>query len=194
MIPDPSTDDTRTVFCKTCEEWRHPRHACARDSDHETMPLPVLRLREEGPLVMEEFVEYDSGTGPETRRRHGIAKFDLLAHANGPSSTFGMTRSVYYLADEHDPASVIEAWIGANRDTLAGRGLTTENISRALSKKRFKEAWQGLRKNRDFDVLDEPDRSSRGGGQDEQTECPFCGEEIARLPTHLPCEGSSNGA
>ncbi len=191
MLPDPPVDDTKTVFCQICKEWRHPRHACARDSAHETASLPILRLREEGPSVMEDFVGDNSGTSPESRREHALAKFDLMAHAGGPFSTFGATKPIYYLTNEHAPEDVIEAWIKANEDGLAGRDLTTENITRALSKKRFKQAWRELRESKDFEVLGEPNRDTRGG-QKGPTECPFCGEEIARLPSHLPCDGPSN--
>lgn len=132
MLPDPPPDATRTVFCQACEAWRHPRHACARNPDHETAPLPVLRLREKGPLVRADFGKAKGGMSPEVRGEHAIAKFDLLAHSAGTFSTFGRTQPVYYLADEHDPAAVIETWLAANEETIAGRGLTTENVTRAL--------------------------------------------------------------
>jgi hypothetical protein len=190
MFPDPPGDE-RTVFCRTCGEWRHPRHACARDADHDTAPLPVLRLRRDGPSVLRRFDDSASRSNPESRRQHAIAKFDPMAHADGPSSTFGATRPVYYLADDHDPAAVIEEWVTANEATLADRDLTTENLTRALSKRSFKQAWRDLRERREFDVFGDPDRGG-GGDHSSTTACPFCGEEINRLPAHLPCDASSD--
>lgn len=40
------------------------------------------------------------------------------------------------------------------------------------------------------------DRSHSGGhhGKDLDRECPFCGEETASLPDHLPCNGCSGGS
>ncbi|WP_079990749.1 HNH endonuclease signature motif containing protein [Haloarcula sp. CBA1127] len=116
-----------------------------------------------------------------------------MAHAKGTSSTFGATQAVYYLDNEHAPADVIKNWLDANEGTLAGRELTTENITRVLSKTRFKEAWQNLREKHDFEILDEPDHADRGGGQTEKIECSLCGKKVKRLPNHLPtCTGSSD--
>lgn len=103
---------------------------------------------------------------------------------------FGSTRPVYYLTDEHHPSDVIEKWLDINRLQLSGRGLTTENVTRALSKREFKEAWRELRRERDFEVLSNHDPRNRGGGQTGEFECPYCGEMVKRLPTHLPCDGS----
>jgi hypothetical protein len=193
MFPDPPGDGRRTVFCRTCTAWRHPRHACARDSSHETAPLSVMRLRRDGPSALSGFDDSESRMGPESRRQHAVGKFDLTTHADGPSSTFGTTEPVYYLTDAHDPAVVIERWIAANEGTLSGRGLTTENVTRALSKAAFEAAWRDLRERREFDALDDPERGARGGGDHGgETECPFCGARVATLPEHLPCDAASD--
>jgi hypothetical protein len=144
-----------------------------------------MKLRREGPLSGEKF----SGTSYESKEKHGIAKFDLLAHSGGTNSTFGGTRSIYYLSHEHMPKDVLQTWIRVNKETLEGRELTTENITRALSKQQFKKAWKQLCDEIDFQVLDEPDHASRGGGGDnyEEKECPYCGETIKTLHGHLPC-------
>ena len=185
MLPDPPDDDDKTVFCQTCGVWVHPRASCARDSGHETAPLPVMKLRREGPLSGEEF----GGTSYESKQKHGIGKFELVAHSAGTNSTFGDTRAVYYLSHEHVPKDVLKTWIRVNKRTLEDRGLTTESITRALSKQKFKKAWKELRGEMDFQVLDEPDHASRGGGGDnyEERECPYCGKTIKTLHGHLPC-------
>lgn len=188
MIPEPPEDDMKSVYCQNCDEWRHPRHTCARDPAHETAPLPVLRLLDEGPLGSHEV----GIGGPNIRRRFSIGKLDLDTVHSGRSSVFGQTHSVYYLFDEHDPAEVIEEWIEVNYEQLSGRGLTIENITRALSKNEFKDAWRELRQSRDFDVLSDDDPRIRGGGQTGKFECPYCGEAVKRLPTHLPCDGGGS--
>jgi hypothetical protein len=190
MFPDPPEDGHRTVFCQDCAKWRHPRHACARDPGHDTASLPVLRLRRDGPLARSSLEDSDSGMNPETRGQNQISKFNPSGHPAGTYSTFGTTSAVYYLADEHDPAAVIEQWLAVNEETLSGRGLTTENITRALSTSRFKNAWRDLRTDRDFDVLGTPDHADRGGDHSSDTECPYCGETVKTLPGHLPCDGS----
>lgn len=187
MFPDPPEDSDRTVLCQTCETWRHPRHSCARDPSHETAPLPVMVLRRHGPSSSEVF----SGTSYESKRKHSIAKFDLTAHSGGTSSVFGGTRSIYYLTHEHPPAEVVKGWIKVNREVLADRELTTESITRALSKNSFKDAWSTLQGEMDFDVLDEPDHSSRGGDYYEERTCPFCDETVKSLPGHFPCSAQS---
>lgn len=192
MIPEPSDDENKTIFCRTCSEWRHPRHACARDSSHDTAPLPVIRLRETGPSGPDVFGKHESGLNPQTRQQFPVAKFELMSHSRGTSSVFGNTRPVYYLTDDQSPEEVIETWIDINEDQLAGRGLTTENLSRALSKNRVKEAWKKLRMQRDFPVLEDPEPRNRGGGQQGKMKCPYCGEMVSRLPTHLPCEESTD--
>jgi hypothetical protein len=183
MLPERPDDEDLTVFCQTCGEWGHPRGECARDSRHETAPLPVMKLRRQGPLSGAEF----EGTSYESKQKHGIAKFDLVAHSNGPMSTFGPTSTVYYLSHEHRPLDVIEEWLRANRKLLDGRDLTTENITRALSKNEFQEAWKRLRDDRDFETLDEPDHADRGGDHYDSRNCPYCGQTIKSLPGHLPC-------
>lgn len=181
MLPDPPDDDS-TVFCQTCDEWTHPRASCARDPGHETSSLPVMRLRREGPLDGSEF----SGTSYESKQKHGIAKFELQAHSGGRNSTFGGTTVVYYLSHEHAPTDVLEKWIEVNEETLAGRELTTESITRALSKEQFQDAWAALRERTEFQVLSEPDHSDRGGDHYEYKECPYCNETVKSLPGHLP--------
>lgn len=188
MFPEPPEDSDRTVFCQTCKAWRHPRHACGRDPAHETAPLPVMVLRRDGPASS----DVVSRTSYESKRKHGIAKLELTAHSSGKNSVFGKTKPVYYLTDEHSAADVIETWLEINRGILADRELTTESITRALTKDRFQEAWQQLRAESEFDVLETPDRSGRGGGQQEDIVCPFCGNRVARLPTHLPCPTQSD--
>lgn len=183
MRRDPPDDEDSTVFCQTCGEWGHPRGSCARDPKHETAPRPVMDLRREGPLSGDEF----EGTSYESKKKHGIAKFELLAHSRGTSSTFGRTTAIYYLSHEHRPTDVLEKWISVNGDTLEGRGLTTESITRALSKEEFQKAWKRLRERTTFDVLEEPDHADRGGDHYEYKECPFCEETVKSLPGHLPC-------
>lgn len=181
MLPDPP-DDGNAVFCQTCESWSHPRGSCGRDPTHETAPLPVMRLRQEGPMTADEF----KGTSYESKSKHGIAKFDLMTHSGGTDSVFGNTKAVYYLSNEHTSSDILNKWIVANEDVLEGRALTTENITRALSKQKFQKAWKQLREEKKFEVLDRPDHSGRGGGQQESRTCPYCGETIKRLPSHLP--------
>lgn len=181
MFPDPP-DDGNAVFCQTCESWSHPRSSCARDSTHETAPLAVMELRREGPMTGDEF----KGTSYESKRKHGIAKLELTAHSRGTESVFGNTRSIYYINNEHAAKEVLNKWISENEDVLKGRELTTESITRALSKQKFLKAWKQLREEKEFKVLSHPDRNDRGGGQRKSRGCPYCGETIKRLPTHLP--------
>lgn len=181
MFPDPP--DKNTVFCQACGEWCHPRSKCARDSSHSTAPLPVMKLRRKGPLASSEF----DRTSYESKKKHSIAKFQLQANSHGTRSTFGSTNAIYYLRHEHTPTQVLELWIEVNRNILEGRGLTTESVTRALSNQDFQSAWTDLCEQRDFDVLDEPDHSDRGGDHCESRECPYCDEVINILPGHLPC-------
>lgn len=192
LIPDEETDqdslwqsseDTLNVYCETCSEWAHSRGACARDSSHDTIPRSVLKLREEGPLDRSEY----SGSNFSSRVDYDIAKFELHSHSKGTDSTFGSTNPVYYIIQEHDPRDVIEEWLSVNRETLKGRELTTENITRALSKESFQKAWKSICENRSFEVLEKPDHSERGGNHHEDKKCPFCENSVKSLPGHLPC-------
>lgn len=135
------------------------------------------------------FGDHESGTNPETRRDHDVGKFDPSGTPTGTASTFGSTRPVYYLVDEHDPETVIERWLETNAEALAGRDLTTENVSRAISKRSFRRAWRRLRERREFAFLDPPTREGRGGDQSQDRTCPLCGDRVPELPAHLPCEG-----
>jgi hypothetical protein len=141
-----------------------------------------MKLRRDGPLGPDEF----KGATNESKRKHGLAKLELTAHSAGKNSTFGRTKPIYYLSQEHDPADVLEKWVAVNEPILQGRGLTTESVTRALSKSDFKKAWKAICEQKSFEVLDEPDYSDRGGGQSEDRACPYCGKSIKRLPTHIP--------
>ena len=185
MFPEPP-DDVRTVFCQTCEAWRHPRHECARSSAHETAPLPILLLRRDGPSTSADY----PGTSYEAKRKHGIAKFELTSHSEGKNSVFGHTNPVYYLMHEHRPREVIDTWLTANAETLQGRELTTESITRAISRGPFRDAWQTVREERDLPFLTMADHSERGGDHYGETVCPFCGTTITNFPAHLPCPES----
>ena len=188
MFSDPPEDGDRTVFCQTCEKWCHPRHSCARDPSHETAPLPIMLLRREGPSSGEIF----TGTSYESKRKHGIGKLELTTHSKGTSSTLGDTRAVYYLIHEHPPTEVIKKWLKINKEVLAGRDLSTENITRGLSKDSFKAAWSDLQKEVDFEFLDDSDHSDRGHGENyKQKQCPFCDKSIKSLAGHLPCSAQS---
>jgi hypothetical protein len=176
-------DDSHTVFCQTCSEWGHPRGECARDSSHETASLPVMKLRRNGPMSGEDF----GGTSWESKRKHGIAKLELQAHSKGTQSTFGRTKAVYYLVHEHQASEVLKEWVSLNSDVLRGRGLTTESVTRALSKQEFRSAWKDLCDKTDLEVFEESDHTDRGGSHYGTRECPYCGETIKSLPGHLPC-------
>lgn len=183
-LPD---DNSKTVFCRTCGEWRHPRHACARDERHETAPLPVLKLRRDGPSGPSVFGEH-RGAGPNVRQKHAIAKFDLSTRVKGTTSRFGQTSPVYYLDNEHAAKSVLREWIRVNEENLAGRDLTIENVTRGLSTTAFEDAWQELVDEQELEMFAESNREYKGGGQSDQT-CPFCGAPVGKLPSHLPCDG-----
>jgi len=181
-MPDP-TDDNNTVFCQTCGGWTHQRGSCARNPSHETSPYPVMKLRREGPLSADEF----DRTSYESKNKHSIAKFELVAHAKGTKSTFGHTKSVYYLTHVHNPEDILNKWVSVNKDVLKGRGLDTENVSRALSKDVFKKAWKQLCEKKEFEVLEKSNHADRGGDHYEYKECPYCNKTVKSLPGHLPC-------
>ena len=150
--------------------------------------MPIMTLRREGPSSGNVF----PGTSYESKRKHSIGKLELTTHSKGTSSTLGSTRAVYYLIHEHQPGKVIKKWLKINREVLEDRDLNTENITRALSKDRFKEAWSDIQKETDFEFLDDPDHSDRGHGENyEEKQCPFCDKTIKSLASHLPCSAQS---
>lgn len=180
MIPERPADDDRTVFCRTCEAWQHPRSSCGRDESHETIPQSVVALLRHGPSAGESL-----GGGhfnPEARRDHPIAKFNPSSKRSG---VLGGTQAIYYLTDEHDPETVLDVWIDRNVDRLAANDVSTENLTRAIGSDAFDTAWRRLKEDREFDALATPDSGRRGTQGSQTAECPYCGETVGELPGHL---------
>jgi hypothetical protein len=180
MFPDPPENEDRTVFCETCTEWRHPRSSCGRDESHETVPKPVLELMYHGPAGSETFG--GGSLNPEARRDHPIAKFNPSSKRSG---VLGGTKAIYYLEDEHEPETVIQEWIETNADRLAANEVSTENLTRALGSGTFDTAWKNLKREREFEALETPDRGNRGAQRSPDKECPVCGETVGQLSSHL---------
>lgn len=183
MLPNPPEDENLTVFCRTCNEWRHPRSSCGRDESHETEPKPVLELRRHGPSGSEIFG--GSGLNPEARRDNPIGKLNPSSKRSG---VLGGVKAVYYLEDHHDPETVIERWIELNADRLEANKVSTENITRALGSGTFDAAWQNLKEKREFDALETPDPGNRGEQGSQDKECPVCGTNVGQLSSHLLTE------
>lgn len=180
MFSDPPTDENKTVFCHTCEEWRHPRSSCGRDESHETVSEPVLRLRYDGPSDSDIFG--GGGLNPEARRDSPIAKFNPSSKRSG---VLGGTNAVYHLDNEHDPEAIIEKWIKINSERLKSNDFSTENLTRALRSGKFDSAWQNLKEKKDFDALSTPDTGNRGTQGSQDKKCPYCGESVGQLSSHI---------
>lgn len=153
-------------------------------------PKLVERLRDEGPLPGVE-VGGVSVMSPGQRRRFDVRRFDIVTKAPGcegvPSNR---TRMICYLHEEHDPATVLDAWLDENRAALEVRDVTKTNVARGVEGM-FQEVWQEIRD--DYDWIAEPDHDKHGGdGTASQETCPLCGADLDDngLPAHLPdCDG-----
>lgn len=183
MFPDPPENEDKTVFCRTCNEWQHPRSSCGREESHETVSKPVLELMHHGPSRSEIFG--GGNLNPEARRDHSIAKFNPSSKRSG---VLGGTKAVYYLEGDHEPDAVIEKWIEINAEQFESNGVTTENVSRALGHGKFDTAWQNLKRENEFDALETPSRGNRGEQGSQEIECPVCGETVGQLSNHLRTE------
>lgn len=187
MSDNKPEDDSKTVFCQTCGEWRHPRSTCARDASHETAPSFIIGLRREGPSGSEVFS--GGSSNPEARKKHAIGKFNPLATGTG---VLGATNAVYYLEHEHKPRDIVEEWLNINKEKLSESNITTENITRSISDKKLDKSWKKLKKEKELEFLVQPEQGNRYENQGEQSsECPHCGETVGQLPNHIESEHDS---
>jgi len=178
------SEDNKTVFCQTCNEWRHPRSSCARDASHETAPSFIINLRREGPSGSEIFS--GGGSNPEVRKKHDIRSFNPLATGSG---VLGTTKAVYYLHHEHRRKDVIKKWLTINKQKLSKNKITCENITRSIDNKELKSSWRKLKEEDEFEFLAQTDQGNRYSRQGNQsTECPFCGQVVGQLPDHIRSE------
>ena len=184
MSNEKPSEDSKTVFCQTCGEWRHPRSSCARDASHETAPSFIIELRREGPSGSEIFS--GGGSNPEARKKHAIGRFNPLATGSG---VLGKTKAVYYLEHEHKGKDIVEEWLSINKQKLSKNEITSENITRAIGNKQLKSSWKKIKDEKELEYLAQPDQGERYTKQGEQSsECPFCGEPVGQLPNHIQSE------
>ena len=184
MSNEKPSEDSKTVFCQTCGEWRHPRSSCARDASHETAPSFIIELRREGPSGSEIFS--GGGSNPEARKKHAIGRFNPLATGSG---VLGKTKAVYYLEHEHKGKDIVEEWLSINKQKLSKNEITSENITRAIGNKQLKSSWKKIKEKKEIEFLDQPDQGNRYSRQGKQSsECPFCGKAVGQLPDHIQSE------
>lgn len=134
------------------------------------------RLLDDGPLTYDELgVE----TVPISLRERGIRRFRPTSNWGGsPESGGGQSRTIYYVAGDHDPTAVLEAWIQANQKTV-------KELSEWSLHQRIADYGDGFR---------EASRDRLGPFHDgnpdqvhESKECPNCGEGgLKSVAEHLP--------
>lgn len=185
MFPDRPDDNSQTVFCQTCDEWTHPRSDCARSSGHDTAPLPIMKLIENGPLISSE-IKDGNGLNPEARRQHNVSKFNPMSSARGPSDTASF-QAIYYLEGTHPADVIIKQWMESNERALRA----SETTSRALAYNipdEFKEAWDSLKNQYGWLSTNRPEQTE--SAEHSVQTCPNCGDSVKNLPRHIrACDG-----
>lgn len=120
-------------------------------------------------------------------RRDGLQKFNpRVNHVGSPTHGGGMKTPVYYIAEKHNPETVIRVWLNANEKTV-------EEVSEWALHQRissYGEEW----KDASYDILEASAHNGEyhGDGSTDVDACPMCGVEVDfSLSRHLPeCDGA----
>lgn len=177
-FPERPNDNQQTVFCQTCQEWTHPRSNCGRN--HDTAPLPIMKLKHSGPLVSSELKE-GNGLNPESRQQHNVGKFNPMSSHQGPSDSTSF-QTIYYLDNTHTKENVVERWMNINQEALRASGTTQSSLTYNISGE-FTEAWNKIKERYDWLPTNQT-KQSEPAEHGVQT-CPNCGEEVKNLPRHI---------
>lgn len=138
-------------------------------------------LREHGPSTL---AELPSHPNTVTIQTYDIRKIKL---SSSPATHIGFQNVVYYLAQEHDPETVVRKYVEVNNQVLDELPLKTITDKFNNVDPSFGPAWKRVADDYDVRIID---KTTAGGDRSGDT-CPYCNTDIEHsLRYHLPCEQS----
>jgi hypothetical protein len=115
-----------------------------------------------------------------------VGTLNISGGPGGGGSTAGVAgglTGIAYLREEHDWATVVEAWLAANESEV-------EELPPDSVRRRLRAAVPHGKRDVVSEVLTdagyEVDYADRGGRQTEPFECSLCGASVPDIASHLP--------
>lgn len=134
----------------------------------------VKELRERGPVTQDEIAYSDMAS----LREHGV--FSLLLKTSPPTLGYGQQTPVYYLPDEHSKEQVVRKYIETNPELVTDKSKTQLVMMFKKAGPEFKQAAQNVAG--EYELRN---HSDTGQYTVVTHNCPYCGETVSRMPSHL---------